>query len=90
MECLPEEYSPIRRGRKRDAMALNDGIDAARMPILISMADQYIAPLMAQVGSSDVSISGMKVIRTIEETQALVGRSVDAFNTSTNMDAQEA
>jgi hypothetical protein len=53
------------------------------MPMLISMADQYIAPLMAHVGSSDVSISGMKVMRTIEETQALVDRSADAFNTIT-------
>ena len=59
------------RGRNRDAMALKEGIEAARMPMLISMTDQYIAPLMAQVASSDQSIWGMYVMRIMEETQAL-------------------
>ena len=61
----------MRRGRKRDAMALKEGIEAARIPMLISMEDQYMAPLMAQVASVEESISGMKVMRIIEETQAL-------------------
>lgn len=52
-------------------MALKEGIEAARIPMLISMEDQYIAPLMAQVASVEESISGMKVMRIIEETQAL-------------------
>ena len=39
-------YSPMRRGRNRDAMALKDGMDAARIPTLVSMTDQYMAPLI--------------------------------------------
>lgn len=52
-------------------MGLNEGIEAARMPMLVSMTDQYIGGPMAQVGSVDTSIEGTKVIRTMEEIQAL-------------------
>jgi hypothetical protein len=44
---LPLLYSPMKRGRKREAIALNEGIEAARIPTLVSMTDQYMAPLMA-------------------------------------------
>ena len=59
------------RGRYRCATALNDGIDAARMPMLVSMADQYMAPVIVHVGSVDFNMRGMKVIRIMDEIQAL-------------------
>jgi len=63
------------RGRYRCATALNDGIDAARMPILVSMADQYMAPVIVHVGSVDFNMRGMKVIRMMDEIQALIAQS---------------
>lgn len=50
-DFFPLLYSPMKRGRKREAIALNDGIDAAKIPTLVSITDQYIAPLMSYVGS---------------------------------------
>lgn len=44
---FPLLYSPMKRGRKREKIALNDGIEAAKMPTLVSITDQYIAPLIA-------------------------------------------
>lgn len=52
-------------------MGLNEGIEAARMPMLVSMTDQYMGGPMAQVGSLDTSMEGTKVMRTMEEIQAL-------------------
>lgn len=55
------------------------------MPMLVSMTDQYMAPAMTQVGSSELSIGGMYVIRIMEETQALdsidVSRYLEQLNT---------
>lgn len=52
-------------------MGLNEGIEAARMPTLVSMTDQYMGGPMAQVGSLDTNMEGTNVIRTMEEMQAL-------------------
>lgn len=43
---FPLLYSPMKRGTKWDAIALNDGIEAANMPTLVSITDQYMEPLM--------------------------------------------
>mgnify|MGYP001610493657 CR=1 FL=1 len=48
-------------------------MEAARIPTLVSMTDQYMGFAMAQVGSSDTSMEGTKVMRTMEEIQALCG-----------------
>lgn len=65
------EYSPMNRGRKREATALNDGAEAAKMATFVSITDQYMAPLITYVASGDESMGGTKVIRTIDEMQAL-------------------
>lgn len=52
-------------------MGLNEGMEAARMPMLVSMTDQYMGFAMAVVGSVDISIEGTKVMRTMDEMQAL-------------------
>ena len=49
----------MKRGRKREAIALNDGIEAAKMPMLVSITVQYMAPLMAYVESFELSMVGM-------------------------------
>ena len=53
------------------AIALNAGIDAVRIPILISITLQYIGPDMVQVESLEKSIPGMYVILIMDETQVL-------------------
>ena len=52
-------------------MGLKDGIEAARMPTLVSIMDQYIGRVIAQVESGEVSIAGTKVMRIMEDRQAL-------------------
>jgi hypothetical protein len=54
------------------AIALNAGIDAVRMPTLISITLQYIGSEMVQVESFEKSIPGMYVIRMMDDTQVLV------------------
>lgn len=56
---FPLLYSPMKRGRKREAIALNDGIEAAKMPTLVSITVQYMAPLMAYVESFELSMVGI-------------------------------
>jgi hypothetical protein len=41
------------------------------MPTFVSITDQYIGLAMAQVASGLVSMAGTKVMRTMEEIQAL-------------------
>lgn len=52
-------------------MGLNEGMEAARMPTLVSMTDQYMGFAIAVVGSVDTSIEGTKVMRTMDEMHAL-------------------
>jgi hypothetical protein len=53
------------------AIALNAGIDAVKIPILISITLQYIGPDMVQVESLEKSMPGMYVILIMDETQVL-------------------
>lgn len=59
------------------AIALKAGIDAVRIPTLVSITLQYMGPDMVQVWSLEKSIFGIYVILMIDDMHVL-GTSVGA------------